>query len=110
MAPERIGLLQGTSHLLILKTLERRPTHGLGIARRIEQVTRGTFQIKPGTLFPALYRIEKQGWVISSWGTSENHRRARYYKLTNSGRRQIEMEAGRWRQISLAVNWALGES
>lgn len=100
-------LLQGTLDLLILKAVDLEAMHGLGIARRIEQVTRGTFQVKPGSLFPALHRMEEQGWVASSWGESENRRRAKYYKLTTTGRRRLESEKRRWNRISLAIGLAL---
>jgi PadR family transcriptional regulator PadR len=105
--PKQIELLQGTLDLLILKALGLEPLHGLGIARRIEQVTRGTFQVKPGSLFPALHRMEEQGWLASSWGESENRRRAKYYQLTRAGRRQLEAETERWGRISLAMTRAL---
>jgi PadR family transcriptional regulator len=108
--PEQIELLQGTLDLLILKSVNLEPLHGLGIARRIEQVTHGTFQVKPGSLFPALHRMEEQGWVASSWGESENRRRAKYYKITASGRRQLESETKRWNRISLAIGQALEAS
>lgn len=101
------GLLQGTLDLLILKTLTLDSMHGLGIARRIEQVTKGTFQVKPGSLFPALHRLEEEGWVTSSWGESENNRRAKYYRLTKAGRRQLESEKRQWEQISAAMARAL---
>ncbi len=104
---EQTELLQGTLDLLILKAVNLEARHGLGIARRIEQVTSGTFQVKPGSLFPALHRMEEQGWVASSWGESENRRRARYYKLTAAGRRQLENEKKRWSRISLAIGQAL---
>jgi PadR family transcriptional regulator, regulatory protein PadR len=108
--PEQIELLQGTLDLLILKAVNLESLHGLGIARRIEQVTHGTFQVKPGSLFPALHRMEEQGWVASSWGESENRRRAKYYKITASGRRQLESETKRWNRISLAIGQALEAS
>ena len=107
MPSKQVELLQGTLDMLILKTLSLRPLHGLAIAQRIEQVTRGTFQVKPGSLFPALHRMEERGWLTASWGESENNRRAKYYALTNSGRRQFETETERWKQISLAVARAL---
>jgi PadR family transcriptional regulator PadR len=104
---EQTELLQGTLDLLILKAVNLEPLHGLGIARRIEQVTRSTFQVKPGSLFPALHRMEEQGWLTSSWGESENRRKAKYYKLTASGRRHLENEKKRWHRISLAIGQAL---
>ena len=107
MAREQIELLQGTLDLLILKALNLEPMHGLGIARRIGQMTGGTFQVKPGSLFPALHRMQEQGWLISSWGESENKRRAKYYELTRAGQRQLEAETHRWGRISLAIARAL---
>lgn len=104
---EQIEILQGTLDLMILKAVNLEPMHGLGISRRIEQVTRGTFQVKPGSLFPALHRMEEQGWLISSWGESENRRRAKYYKLTGAGRRQLETEKKRWQRIAVAIEQAL---
>src|ERR1700716_878448 len=80
------NLLQGTLDLLILKALALGQMHGLGISRRIEQITQGTFQVKPGSLFPALHRMEHNGWLSSSWGESENNRRAKFYRLTAAGR------------------------
>jgi transcriptional regulator len=79
------NLLQGTLDLLILKALALNPMHGLGMARRIEQITRGTFQVKPGSLFPALHRMEQAGWLTSTWGESENNRKAKFYRLTRAG-------------------------
>ena len=110
MAPEQTALLQGTLDLLILKSLALDQMHGLGIARRVEQITRGTFQVKPGALFPALHRMEEEGWVTSEWGESENNRRAKYYRLTKTGRKQLETESERWSRISLAIAQALASS
>lgn len=93
-------LLQGTLDLLILKTLTLGERHGLGIAHRIEQITRGAFQVKPGSLFPALHRMEEAGWLAARWGESENGRRAKYYRLTASGRRQLEVEATQWQRVA----------
>jgi PadR family transcriptional regulator, regulatory protein PadR len=101
------NLLPGTLDMMILKSLATGQMHGLGISRRIEQITRGTFQVKPGSLFPALHRMEEQGWLASSWGESENGRRAKYYRLTKTGRRQLENETERWSKISLAIARAL---
>jgi transcriptional regulator len=100
-------LVRGTLEMLILKALSLEPMHGLGVSRRIEQITRGTFQVKPGSLFPALHRMEAEGWVASSWGESENRRRAKYYRLTAAGRRQLETETERWGRIALAIAHAL---
>src|SRR2546421_5980300 len=101
------NLLQGTLDLLILKTLALQELHGLGISNRIAQITNGTFQVKPGSLFPALHRMEEAGWLKSSWGESENNRRAKYYRLTKAGQRQLEDEIEDWQRISLAIANAL---
>jgi PadR family transcriptional regulator PadR len=110
MAQEQTPLLQGTLDLLILKSLALQEMHGLGIAKRVEQITRETFHVKPGSLFPALHRMEEEGWISSSWGESENNRRAKYYRLTKAGRRQLETETERWGRISLAIAQALETS
>lgn len=110
MPPSSVNLLQGTLDLLILKALALHPMHGLGISRRIGQITAGTFQVKPGSLFPALHRMEEAGWLASSWGGSENNRRAKYYQLTKAGRRQLNVEAAHWSRISLAIARALEAS
>src|SRR5216110_460687 len=107
MPKEPANLLQGTLDLLILKSLALGQLHGLGVSRRIEQITRGTFHVKPGSLFPALHRMEDAGWLAASWGASENNRRAKYYKLTAAGRRQLESEVGEWKRIALAISFAL---
>lgn len=101
------NLLQGTLDLLILKSLALGELHGLGVSRRIEQITRGTFDVGPGSLFPALHRLEAAGRLSSRWGPSENNRRARYYKLTAAGRRQLEVETGQWKRIAVAIAFAL---
>ena len=107
MADEQMEILQGTLDMLILKTLGLGPMHGLAISRRIEQVTQGAFQVKPGSLFPALHRMEEEGWVISSWGESENRRKAKYYRLTRTGQRQLNAKTERWDRITLAIARAL---
>ena len=107
MPSNQTNLLQGTLDLLILKVLALEEMHGLGISRRIEQVTRGTFVVKPGSLFPALHRMEEAGCLVSSWGESENNRRAKYYRLTAAGRRRLETETDQWRRISVAIAAAL---
>lgn len=107
MAQEQTPLLQGTLDLLILKSLALQEMHGLGIARRVSQITKETFQVKPGSLFPALHRMQEEGWLTSTWGESENNRRAKYYRLTKAGRRQLETETERWGRISLAIAQAL---
>jgi transcriptional regulator len=101
------NLLQGTLDMMILKSLAIGEKHGLGISRRIEQITRGTFQVKPGSLFPCLHRMEEEGWLASTWGESENNRKAKYYRLTKAGKRQLESETERWGKISLAIRRAL---
>ena len=101
------NLLQGTLDLLILKALSLQELHGLGISRRIEQVTQGAFHVKPGSLFPALHRMEESGWLESSWGTSDNNRRAKFYRLTAAGRRQLKAETNQWEQVSVAIRLAL---
>src|ERR1051326_5633888 len=102
MGHSQTNLLQGTLDLLILKALTTGEMHGLGISRRVEQITRGTFQVKPGSLFPALHRMEEAGWLKSFWGESENNRRAKYYWLTKAGERQLGAETKEWNRISLA--------
>jgi len=111
MAPsERTDLLLGTLDLLVLKVLDLEPLHGLGVGRRLETVTRGTFQVKPGSLFPALYRMEHAGWLTSSWGQSETNRRARYYRLTPAGRRRLAAETAEWERVAGAMRLALQTS
>ena len=110
MAGSKAGLLQGTLDLLILRAVSLGPDHGLGISRRVQQITRGTFDVKPGSLFPALHRLEEQGWLRSEWGESENRRRAKYYELTKAGRRQIETETAAWTRIAAAMAAAIAET
>jgi transcriptional regulator len=105
--PPKTNLLQGTLDLLILKALAAGALHGLAISQRIEQITKGTFQVGPGSLFPALHRMEEAGWLCSAWGESENNRKAKYYRLTRVGRRQFETETEQWARISLAIASAL---
>jgi PadR family transcriptional regulator PadR len=107
---EQTALLRGTLDMMILKSLAAGEMHGLAISRRIQQITQGTFQVKPGSLFPALHRMEEEGWIASQWGESENNRRARYYRLTKTGRRHLETETRRWGRISLAIARALEAS
>jgi len=103
----KTDLLRGTLDLLILQALNTGPRHGLGIARRIQQTTDHTFEVKPGSLFPALYRLEEKGWLTSEWGESENNRRAKFYRLTAAGRRRLRTETATWERISLAIVKAL---
>jgi PadR family transcriptional regulator PadR len=107
MASSQSDLLQGTLDLLILKSLTLEQMHGMGISRRIAQIANGTFEVKAGSLFPALHRMEQAGWLTSHWGESETNRRARFYRLTRTGRRQLHAEAERWERISVAMASAL---
>ena len=107
MANQRAALLQGTLDLLILKALSTGELHGLGVSRRIEQMTDGTFAVQPGSLFPALHRLEEAGWLTSSWDASDNNRRAKFYSLTRAGRRQLTEEKANWNRIALAIARAL---
>ncbi len=107
MSSKQTNLLQGTLDLLILQSLTTGELHGLGVSRRIDQITRGTFQVKPGSLFPALHRLEQAGWLASFWGESENNRRAKFYRLTKSGERQLGAETEQWQKIALAMTNAL---
>jgi transcriptional regulator len=100
-------LLQGTLDLLILRALALGPDHGLGIARRVGQITGGAFEVKPGSLFPALHRLEEQGWLSAEWGESEHRRRAKFYKLTKAGRKNLETETASWERIAAAIASAI---
>jgi len=104
---QRASLLQGTLDLLILKALSTGELHGLGVSRRIEQMTGGTFAVQPGSLFPALHRLEESGWLTAEWEASENNRRAKYYKLTKAGKRQLGEAAEQWNRIAVAMAKAL---
>ena len=97
-------ILQGTLDLLILRTLELGPMHGLGVSDRIKQITRGVFVVKPGSLFPALHRLEQSEWIQGEWGESENRRKAKYYSLTRIGRAQLDKEKRNWNRQFSAVN------
>jgi PadR family transcriptional regulator, regulatory protein PadR len=106
----RTDLMRGTLDLLILRSLLTMPLHGLGIARRISQITHGSFDVKPGSLFPALYRLEERGLVTAAWGESDTRRRARFYRLTRLGKKQLQVEEANWRRIALAMTHALGST
>ncbi|MGH9366090.1 MAG: PadR family transcriptional regulator [Thermoanaerobaculia bacterium] len=108
MAGEKRGLLQGTLDLLVLKCLAGGAMHGLGISRRIHLMTGGAFEVKPGSLFPALYRLEQERWVVSAWGKSESNRKAKYYELTKAGLGQLAAETRQWNRIAAAMGLALG--
>ena len=97
-------ILQGTLDLLILRTLELGPMHGLGVSDRIKQITRGVFVVKPGSLFPALHRLEQNDWIQGEWGESENRRKAKYYSLTRAGRKGLTEEAANWERLSGAIS------
>ena len=104
---KQTNLLQGTLDLLILKALATGELHGLGISRRVEQITHGTFVVKPGSLFPALHRMEEAGWLSGFWGDSENNRRAKFYRLTRTGAAQLDHEAEQWTRVARAMTHAL---
>src|SRR6266513_1165954 len=107
MAHERIDLPQGTLDLLILKTLALEPQHGWGISERIQQISSNVLQVQQGSLYPALHRLERRGWIKARWGTSENNRRAKFYELTKAGRRQLEIEQDAWERLTAAVSQIL---
>jgi len=100
-------LLQGTLELLVLKALSLAPMHGWGIAQRIDQLSGEVFRVQQGSLYPALHRLEHQGWITAEWGASENNRRARFYGLTKAGRKQLETEVDKWERLSAGVNLVL---
>ena len=103
MSADRIGLPQGTLDLLILKTLALEPQHGWAISERVQQISKDALQIQQGSLYPALHRLERRGWIKARWGTSDNNRRAKYYELTRAGRNQLEVERTAWRKLTAAV-------
>lgn len=103
MAKPKSDLLQGTLDLLILKTLALESMHGWGISQRIEQISQGVLSVNQGSLYPALHRLEKQGWISSEWGNSENNRQAKYYKLTRTGKKQLAEETENWERLAAAI-------
>ena len=107
MAVRQIDLLQGTLDLLILRTLSQGPNHGYAIAQRIQQLSDDVLRIEEGSLYPALYRLEAQGWIKAEWGLSENNRKARYYKLTATGRKQLASEQEHWSRITKGIDFVL---
>lgn len=107
MSGPKTDLLRGTLDLLILNTLTLGPLHGLGISRRIEQISEGVFQVRPGSLFPALHRLEQEAWIQGEWGESENNRRAKYYRLTRGGKRRLGEEKKNWAQVVVAITKVL---
>ncbi len=110
MAPVSTDLLQGTLDLLILQTLSLEPMHGWGVAQRIQQVSKDALQVGQGSLYPALYRLEYKGWIKSDWGNSENNRKAKFYRITAAGRKQLEKERDSWDRLSDAIGLVLGRA
>ena len=108
--PASTDLLQGTLDLLILQTLLPGPMHGWGVALRIQQISKDVLQIGQGSLYPALYRLEYKGWIKAEWGNSENNRRAKFYRLTAAGRRQLDNELATWDRLSAAIGLVLGRT
>ena len=108
--PEAGEILQGTLDMLILRTLNMGPAHGHTIAHAIEQTSENALEIEQGSLYPALHRLEDRGWVASEWGVSENNRKAKYYRLTQKGRKELNAAAGRWRKMTRAIGLILGET
>jgi transcriptional regulator len=108
--PESTDLLQGTLDLLILKTLAVESMHGWGVAQRIQQLSKDVLQVGQGSLYPALYRLEYKGWIRSEWGNSENNRRAKFYRLTATGRKHLETELATWDRLSEAIGLVLGRA
>ena len=107
MAKEKPDLLQGTLDMLILKALQLEPMHGFGISLRIRQMSDEVLQVEQGSLYPALYRLEDQGWIKAEWGVSDNNRKARFYELTAAGRKQLNAETENWAKVSAAINLIL---
>jgi PadR family transcriptional regulator PadR len=103
MPPRKNDILQGTLALLVLKTLQRRPMHGWGITLHIQQISNDVLRVEEGSLYPALHRMEQDGWITAEWGISENNRRARYYRLTTTGRKQLANEERSWQELTGAV-------
>jgi transcriptional regulator len=104
---DKTELLQGTLDLLILRSLQHEPMHGFGISIRIRQMSDEVLQVEQGSLYPALYRLEDQGWIKAEWGVSDNNRKAKFYSLTAAGRRQLEAETANWERLSAAINLVL---
>jgi PadR family transcriptional regulator PadR len=110
MGEAKVDLLQGTLDLLILRTVQLEPLHGYGIAQRLEQITRGTFQVNGGSLFPALYALENHGYLRSEWRATEKNRRAKYYSLTSAGQKKLNVEKRHWARIVKAMQLVLGKA
>ncbi len=107
MAKTKSDLLQGTLDMLILKTLALEPMHGWGVSQRIQQISSGVLNVNQGSLYPALYRLEEQGLISAEWGSSDNNRQAKYYKLTRGGRKQLDEETANWQRLSAAIDQVL---
>ena len=107
MAKEKSDLLQGTLDMLILKALQLEPMHGFGISVRIRQISDEVLQVEQGSLYPALYRLEEQGWIKAEWGVSDNNRKAKFYSLTAAGRKQLNAETANWERLATAINLVL---
>ena len=107
MSQANADVLQGTLDLLILKALSVEPMHGWGVAQRIQQISRDVLQVNQGSLYPALHRLEHRGWIAASWGASDNNRRAKFYRLTATGRKQLHAEVATWRRFSTAIELVL---
>jgi transcriptional regulator len=107
MAKTKSDLLQGTLDMLILKTLALEPMHGWGVSQRIQQISSGVLNVNQGSLYPALYRLEEQGLISAEWGSSDNNRQAKYYKLTRAGRKQLDEETANWQRLSAAIDQVL---
>ena len=107
MTKDKTDLLQGTLYMLILKSLQLEPMHGFGISVRIRQLSADVLQVEQGSLYPALYRLEGQGWIQSEWGVSDNNRKAKYYALTAAGRKQLGAETANWAKLTTAINLVL---
>jgi PadR family transcriptional regulator PadR len=107
MPSRSIDLPQGTLDLLILRTLSLEPLHGWGVSERIQQISSDVLRVQQGSLYPALHRLERRGWIKARWGTSENNRRAKFYELTKAGRRQLEIEQDAWQKLTAAVSQIL---
>jgi transcriptional regulator len=107
---DQTDVLQGTLDLLIMRTIALEPMHGWAIAQRIQQVSDDLLRVAQGSLYPALHRLEHQGWIVADWGASENNRRARFYSLTNAGRKQLNVEISKWERLSAGVNLVLQRS
>ena len=107
---DQTDVLQGTLDLLIMKTIALEPMHGWAIAQRIQQVSDDLLRVRQGSLYPALHRLEHQGWIKAEWGASENNRRARFYALTTAGRRQLAVEVTKWERLSAGVNFVLART